>query len=102
MAELKKILLDKAKFHLEDDAYKTIESFVNMEAWLNLRIFLGDLAEEAEIKSMIIEDRTDEWLAIDEMNDIAIEFAIEKNDDEDDGIVKSRRKRISPRSETIL
>jgi hypothetical protein len=95
MMKLKKELLSKAKMHLTDDAYKSIETFLKLDAIISLRVFLSDLAEECEIRHMIEDSRTDEWLAIDEMNNIAIELAIQKNDGVDDGIVKSRRKRIS-------
>lgn len=95
MMKLKKELLDKAKMHLNEEEYRHIEFFCNMDAITSLRVFLSDLAEKYEIKSMIENDRTDEWLAVDEMNNIAIELAVQKNDGEDDGIVKSRRKRIS-------
>lgn len=95
MMKLKKRLLEKAKMHLTDSEYNHIEFFVGMDALTSLRVYLSDLGEKFEIRSMIESNRTDEWLAVDEMNNIAIEMAVLKNDGEDDGIVKSRRKRIS-------
>lgn len=96
MKELKKKLLSLAQLHLTDEEYKRIESYINMDAITSLRVFLGDLAEVYEIKNMIEQKRTEEWLTIDEMNDIALEMAILKNDEKiDEGIVRSRRKRIS-------
>lgn len=102
MKELSKQLLDKARLNLGDDEYRRIESYVKLEAWTSLRVYLGDLAEVYDIKHMLDDNRVDEWKAIDEMNNIAIEIAIQKNDGADDRIIHSRRKRISRRPTTIL
>lgn len=101
MKELKKALLDKAKMHLDEEDYVKLSHYVENEMWINLRVFLSDLADMCEIRGMLEDDRADEWLAMDDMNNIAIEIAIQKNDDVDDGSNRTRRKRIS-RGPTVI
>lgn len=102
MEKLKNALLDKAKMHLNEEDYTKLSYYVKNQMWVNLRVFLSDLADMCEIRGMLEDDRADEWLAMDDMNNIAIEIAIEKNDDVDDGNSRTRRKRISRGSKAIV
>lgn len=96
---MKKIILELrslASLFLKEEEAVKINKFVEEEAWNGLRLFLGDLSEEYEINNLIADadqEKLDEWLAIDMMNDIAIELAIQMNEVEYEE-KPSRRKRV--------
>jgi len=102
MTNKKKILLDRAKLYLTDAEYNEVETLLEENAINKLRFFLSDLAEECEIKNLLEDVTAYRWLAIDEMNDIVIDITIEKNEDEDRGIVESRKGATDRRFKIII
>jgi len=102
MTEKKKSLLDKAKLYLTDAEYNEVETLLEENAINKLRFFFSDLAYNCEIRHMINDVTIERWLAIDEMNDIVIDITIEKNEDEDKGIVESRKGATDRRFKIII
>jgi len=102
MTNKKKILLDRAKLYLTDAEYNEVETLLEENAINKLRFFFSDLADNCEIRHMINDVTIERWLAIDEMNDIVIDITIEKNEDEDKGIVESRKGATDRRFKIII
>jgi hypothetical protein len=97
MKELKKKLLNLAMLHLTEDEFKRIETYVKMDYITSLRIYLSDLSELYEVKGLLGSNKNNEWFAMDELNNLALEIAIQSEDGNvNDGIVKSRRRRRIP------
>lgn len=97
MKETLKKLRELARMSLTEGQCNEIEDLVKNEKWNQLRLFIGDLSEELEIRLIVqgSQDKRDEWLAVDMMNDIAIDLAIQMNEaDEEKSTRRTRRKRI--------
>jgi hypothetical protein len=97
MKETFKRLRTLATIFLTETQANTIERYVQLEAWQSLRIYISDIVEDMEIKLLIKNGDNEglqEWLMIEEMNDIAIDIAIQMSEKRDETTQSRRRKRI--------
>ena len=91
-------LLELGKFCLNDEQYRKLEYYTKNKMWLNLRVFLGDIFEDFEVKEAVQGGMAKEWVSLDEMVDIAINLAIqneERLNEERRIIVRTRYKQLS-------
>lgn len=79
-----------------------LEELIAQKAWNKLRIYVSDLAESYEVRLMVNNnqaDKLEEWLMIEEMNDIATDIAIQMHEVNDEQ-PKFRRRIIRSQEST--
>lgn len=98
MKEIIGKLKSAASLFLTEEQATMINTYIASKKWTMLRLYLSDISEEYEIKNLVAasdENKLEEWLVVEMMNDIAIEIAIQMQKElDEENKPKERRKRI--------
>lgn len=98
MTDIVKRLKTLAALFLKEEEASKINLLITEKSWNALRLYVGDLLGEYEVRLLVKnnqDSKLEEWLMIEEMDDIATDLAIQMQDvNEEKQPKRTRRKRI--------